>query len=384
MSRMSLARRLAVVAVVAAAVTTPAALAQAVTVVDTIPGQGWEVDPSTTAGGTLRLVEGPATPPAGRGSLELGVAAATDFALLTNTLGLVPRPFTDLTGSWSTFVPAGANPGSTAGSVRFPSFQDATTGTGFTTVSVEASRQGTVVADAWQTWAIDGSSIVWQTNTTDGFCLQATPCTLAAFAAQYPNGAWGTVQLGVGSGVAGPVLGYVDALSLSAGGESFAFDFEIPVDQRSTATIGAVVPTDTGGTVPVTLAASALAAGPVTFVLTVGGETQEVTVAPGETTVVDVAVPFGTTTVSVAAQDVVIATQDVTVTAATTTVPSPPAPPPGASPTPPPGASPTPGPTLPATGGRSSGIGGLGIGLVVAGAALLAAAGYLGRRRLRG
>jgi hypothetical protein len=45
-----------------------AAWAGAVTV-DTLPGQGWMRQGANTPGGHVRLVEGPQTPPEGRGSL---------------------------------------------------------------------------------------------------------------------------------------------------------------------------------------------------------------------------------------------------------------------------------------------------------------------------
>jgi hypothetical protein len=367
--RATLAIGFAVVVVVAATISATApALAQPV-VVDTIPGEGWINDPNTTPGGTVRLVEGPATPPAGRGSLELGVGTTADRALVTNELGLVARPFDDLTASWSTYVLPGASPATTAPTLRLPSFQDATLPAEFTTVSIEPSRQGAVVAGDWQTWTVGPSTIVWQSNTTDGFCVQATLCTLAEFVAQYPNAAWGTVQLGVGTGVAGPVTGYADALTLSAGGETFEFDFEIPPDQSSTAEIGAVAATPLGGTAPITLTASTLAATPVTFVIMVGGESREVTLAAGETTTVQVDLPFGTTPISVEAQGVILDAVDATVIPPPTTtiatmapaVPSPETEPP------------MPGAALPATGGRSSDLARTGIGLVVAGVIMLAA-----------
>ncbi len=363
---------MAAAAVMSAGLVLPA-LAQSV-VVSTIPGQGWVVDPSNPAGGTERVVEGPATPPAGRGSLELAVQDVAARALLSNDLGLVARPFGDLSGSWSTYVLPGANAASTAPTLRFPSFQDATVPAGFTTVSIEPFRQGTVVADQWQTWTVGPSSVVWQTNVTDGFCVLATPCSLAEFVAQYPNAAWGAVQLGIGTGVVGPVASYADAVELSAGGATFEFDFEVPLDQRSTATIGAVEAAATGGTVPVTLTASALAVTPVTFTLLVGGVPQETTLAAGETVTIPVAVPFGTTPISVTAQGAEIASAEITVAQATTSTgaaasPAPPGVPPG-----------SPGATLPATGRGSTGLGGVGIGLVVAGSLALAAAALRVRR----
>jgi hypothetical protein len=58
--------------------------------VDTLPGAGRIVSPDQTSGGSARLVEGPATPPAGRGSLELGVDAQADRALVVNPVDGIP------------------------------------------------------------------------------------------------------------------------------------------------------------------------------------------------------------------------------------------------------------------------------------------------------
>src|SRR5262249_2957813 len=76
-------------------------------------GTGWAAHPDQTAGGTEQFVTGPATPPAGTGSLAMTVAANTDRALIftvpkggsagPNDIG-VASPWTTLTGSFSTFT----------------------------------------------------------------------------------------------------------------------------------------------------------------------------------------------------------------------------------------------------------------------------------------
>ena len=292
-------------------------------------------------------------------------------ALLSNDLGLVARPFGDLSGSWSTYVLPGANAASTAPTLRFPSFQDATVPAGFTTVgAVEPFRQGAVVADQWQTWTVGPSSVVGrQTSPT---ALRARHSVLARRVHRR-----GTERrLGVGAARdrhrrrSAPVASYADALELSAGA-TFEFDFEVPAAQRSAATIGTVEAAATGGTVPVTLTASALTVTPVTFTLFVGGVPQEETLAAGETVTIPVTVPFGTTPISVTAEGAEIASAEITVTQVTTTTSSAAAPaPPGV----PPG---SPGVTLPATGRGSTPLGGVGVGLVVAGSLALAAAAAL-------
>jgi LPXTG-motif cell wall-anchored protein len=272
---------------------------------------GWFIDPSHT--GAQRLVEGPTTPPAGRGSLEIEVADTAQRALLTNALGstaAVPifRTF-DQQGSFWTWVPDGAT-GDAAGVIKFSAFLDATTATGFTTVNIEPSRQGTVTPSTWQQWMIGPDTVVWQTNAGQTFCRQATPCTMSEFFANYANARWFALQIGLGSG-APAGASYVDNVQLSSQGEDFVFDFETP--NNSTATIAPVTPSATGGTSQVTLVASADAPFPVVFTITVGGQPQIVTVDPGATVTVPITVPFGATPVTVSAQDATVASQTLTV-----------------------------------------------------------------------
>ncbi len=100
---------------------------------------------------------------------------------------------------------------------------------GFTTLNFEGAKQQTTApaANVWQTWTLGPTSMVWQSNqTTDpGFCPQATPCTLADFAAHYPNGAWGQIQVGLGTGLT-PVTSYVDDVQISDGTSTFSYDFD--------------------------------------------------------------------------------------------------------------------------------------------------------------
>lgn len=196
-------------------------------VVTGLPGGTWSVLPDTTAGGTASIVAGPGTPPAGTGSLRLTVATAADRVLVGTDLGQpLPRPWGGLSAEYSTFVPEGS-PASFTPTLRIAGFQViAPAPAQFTTLSFEPSRNGTVVPGQWQTWTLGPTSVVWQTNATDGFCVQATPCTLAQFVAQYPGGAWGQAQLGIGSGVAGPAEGFADAVTIRDGAQVLFTDFD--------------------------------------------------------------------------------------------------------------------------------------------------------------
>lgn len=198
-------------------------------VVPSLPGGGWSVLPETTAGGAAVVVNGPGQPPAGTGSLRLSVAASEDRALVGTELGeLQVRPWSGLSASFSTFVASG-DPESFTPTLRFAGFQVITpTPSLFTTLSFEPKRNGVVVAGQWQPWTLGPASVVWQSNATDGFCLQSAPCAFADFVARYPDGAWGQAQLGLGSGVAGPANGYADAVTITDRTTVQFTDFDAP------------------------------------------------------------------------------------------------------------------------------------------------------------
>src|SRR5262249_39829033 len=139
-------------------------------------GTGWAPHPDQTAGGTEQFVTGPATPPAGTGSLAMTVAANTDRALIftvpkggsagPNDIG-VASPWTTLSGSFSTFTSNTAAPASSIPVLKLVGFQHYNTNnpllsTGFTTLNFEGSNQGTVTANQWQTWTLGPDSVVWQ------------------------------------------------------------------------------------------------------------------------------------------------------------------------------------------------------------------------------
>ncbi len=208
-------------------------------------GQGWAAHPDQTAGGTERFVQGPMTPPSGTGSLEMTVASAADRALIftvpkpgaaltppPDVGAITPTPWTNLSGSFSTFT-ANANPGPSLPTLKIVGYQQFNNANpllsqGFTTLNFEGVNQTPApAANVWQTWRLGPTSLVWQSNQTaePGFCPQATPCTLAAFAAHYPTGAWGQIQVGLGAGLTS-VTSYVDNVQISDGTSTFTSDFD--------------------------------------------------------------------------------------------------------------------------------------------------------------
>jgi hypothetical protein len=342
-------------------------------------GNGWAVHPDQTAGGSERFVEGPLTPPSGRGSLELSVAATSDRALVftvpkpgarAHAPGAPgpfnPTPWGSLTGSsFSTFTANTAAPASSIPVLKFVGYHvfnaaNPLQSTGFTTLNFEGSNQGSVTPDQWETWTLGPTSRVWQSNTTGGFCQIAAPCTLTEFVVQYPNGAWGQIQIGLGSGAAAGAVGYADNVQVPDGTTTFTYDFETP--SPSTATIVPLAP-HIQGRVAIVLDASPDAVGPTVFTIAFSGSIAvspaPVTLAAGQGVAALFDLPFGTTNVEVQVQGVTIASAAITI-----------------QPLPPPTTEPptTSGPagTIPATG-SPSGKGpmlALGLGLLTIGSGL--------------
>jgi hypothetical protein len=291
------------------------ALAANVTVT-TIPGGGWIQAPENTL--PARLVEGPGADIEGQGSVELSMAATSDFVGIGRA---VVQPLSDLTGgSWRTYATGDSGTiASEPASLRFAMFRDGLAD--FTTMVVERVYNATVSPDVWQTTTLSDTTVVWQTNGTGGFCNVFPFCTFAQFKAQYPDANITGLQVAIGTSI--PVTtSYLDGVSLTIDGTTDHWDFEIPAADASTAVIGAAVPTDTGADVTIDLSASALAVEPVVFTIQVEGQPpQTVTLDPGESTTITVSVPFGSTDIAVQAAGGVLASATVTVTAPAPSVP---------------------------------------------------------------
>jgi len=303
-------------------------------------GLGWAPHLDQTAGGAEGFVEGPSTPPSGHGSLALTTAADTDRALIFTVPkpgggspppdidAIVPTPWANLSGSFSTYITDDVSPFAIPG-LRIVGYQvydsaNPALSTGFTTLNFEGYYQPTApVANTWQTWTLGPTSMVWQSNTTGGICQPAAPCTLAQFAAQYPQGAWGPIQVGIG---VGPVAAtaYADNVQISDGTTTFAYDFEVPAASASTASITPGAATATGGSVSITLNSSPSAAlGSTLFTITFAGTSAvspaPVTLPAGQSATLTFDLPFGTTDVTVQAQGATLASAPITFQVPTTT-----------------------------------------------------------------
>jgi hypothetical protein len=230
-------------------------------------GQGWAAHPDQTTGAIERFVPGPLTPPSGIGSLEMTVASTSARALIftvpkpgaeltppPNIGAITPTPWTHLSGSFSTFT-RNADPGPSLPVLKIVGYQQFNNAfpvrsQGFTTLNFEGAKQKTPApaANMWQTWKLGPTSLVWQSNQTadPGFCPQTTPCTLANFAAHYPSGAWGQIQVGLGAGLTA-VTSYVDDVQISDGTSTFTYDFEPPSSPAAVASQGYWMTASDGG-----------------------------------------------------------------------------------------------------------------------------------------
>ena len=172
--------------------------AAAATIVVTPATATWSLIVETpTASGTF--VTGPATPPAGTGSLQL-VNGASGGGILFSTLSHSGRRLDDIAAlGYGAYVVSAASPSITA-SLQLDVDYDVTDGT--TTwqgrlVYDPGSSGGTVPAATWidydtqagpPRWWSTGTPIVGNTPLAKA-CSQASPCTWAQVLANYPNAA---------------------------------------------------------------------------------------------------------------------------------------------------------------------------------------------------
>ena len=236
----------------ASASAAPVVVTSLVTLAKAATGQGWAKHPDQTANSGEAFVQGPATPPVGRGSLLMKAEASTDRALIFTVpnpgTGPVPpgsiaafiaSPWGTLSGSYSTFTTNSASTASSVPVLKFVGYHvfnsnNPLLSTGFTTLNFSPAEQSTAPApNVWQTWTLGPDSKVFQSNTSDDFCTITASCTLSAFAAHYPRGAWGQVQIGLGSGAPANASGNVDNVNFVTASKSFSYDFDVPAAPSS-------------------------------------------------------------------------------------------------------------------------------------------------------
>ena len=208
------------------ALAAPPLVAAANVTVNAIPGGGWVQGPDNTAGLAAVIAVSPAAGP-GNDSVKLTTAAAN-----TDAVGIgrvIAAPLSDISGgSWRTYVTGDSGVlASEPASLKFAMYRLGGTSE-FTTLVVERVYSATVTPDVWQTSTLADDTMVWQTNTTEDFCLvaAASQCTFAQFKAHYPDATVLGLQVGIGSGI--PVTtSYVDAITLAVGETTDTWNFEL-------------------------------------------------------------------------------------------------------------------------------------------------------------
>ena len=193
----------------------------------TAPTRSWVLYKRLAGDGAFRT--GPATPPLGLGSFELGTPGGSDKATLFN-FDHVGTPLADIDAvSYSTYRTAGSLQQVAALNVQVD-INGAAPG-GFTTLVFEPvynTGQGAVASGQWQEWDAHagGSAVWWSSNPISGAPNRDTFVSWSTIVANNPAavilGGFGVNQ---GSGNAA-LLTAVDALTLGYGGDSVTYDFE--------------------------------------------------------------------------------------------------------------------------------------------------------------
>lgn len=194
---------------------------------NTPPTNAWVLYTRNAGTGLFRT--GPATPPAGIGSLELTTPTGADKVFLFNYEHIGTRLDAIDAMSYATYRTTGSLQQVTALNIEVDYNGDAPGG--FTTLVFEPvynTDQGAVVDGQWQTWDAynGGQAIWWSTKSIPGVCAFTCYVTWDAIVAANPDatilGGFGVNQ---GSGNPGLVAA-VDALTLGDGVNTVTYDFE--------------------------------------------------------------------------------------------------------------------------------------------------------------
>lgn len=188
----------------------------------------------TRTPGDWELVDGPATPPMGSGSLHLSTPDGSAKASIANVDYAGTRLAAVDTMGYSTF----RSPASTANPVQLPSYQmgvdiNGAEEGGFATLVFEPvyndGAQGPVVPGTWQDWdAYDGGAARWWSTRA----LPGVPCSFSCFVpwseivAANPDATLSFLVVNQGSGNPG-LDANVDAFSFGTPAGSTTWDFEL-------------------------------------------------------------------------------------------------------------------------------------------------------------
>ncbi len=217
----------------------------AINTVTVYPGheQGWAfINDQTNTPETGVFVNGPGTPPLGSGSAQLTTASTSEGHILAKA-AFAGTKLADISAlSYATYQ-APANPSNaTAIALQFNVDKDVTdadtTFQGRIVYEPYQNNGGTVPQGTWTTWdAINGGNAKWWFSSQgatkfNNTCTQAVPCTWNQIKTLFPNvgvhpsPTLGAVVFKAGSGWSS-FNGNVDAFSITTGGNTTTFNFEL-------------------------------------------------------------------------------------------------------------------------------------------------------------
>ncbi len=199
---------------------------------NTPPTNNWVLYTRTPAS-TGTFVTGPATPPAGVGSLELGTPTGADKVFLFNYDHFGKNLSTVSTISYNTYRSAGNLQQVTALNMQVD-FNGPAAG-GFTTLVFEPvynTDQGAVVSGQWQDWTATGNGVWWSTQPINGQCAGATATCDKTWDEIVANNPDATIlAFGLNQGSGNPTLVVAnDALTIGFGTNVITYDFEPDAD----------------------------------------------------------------------------------------------------------------------------------------------------------
>jgi hypothetical protein len=145
------------------------------------PYDSGNLNPGSTA--RHAFVKGPATPPAGSGSLMMSAGAEKNSRVAANPPGLVGRTFGAVSEvRFATYLENKSTSGHTA-PINFK-LAGTSAKVGYQTAVFEPARQPTApVIGKWQSWDA-GSGVWWTSKVPSGACSQADPCSWERFVAK--------------------------------------------------------------------------------------------------------------------------------------------------------------------------------------------------------
>lgn len=208
---------------------------------------------------TTGFQSGPATAPAGVGSISIKLTSAAAGIVFGSQKYQGTRLADIQTLSYSTYT--NLSPAAMSFQINYdPDVTTVEAGTWYGRLIYEPYHNATVVNNTWQTWdMLNGGAGKWWASSNgnspvDNTCPQSTPCTLTALLAAYPNigvrnDAQAFIQVKAGSNWNG-FIGNADNLKVGIAGNVDTYDFEplstVYVDDSWTAVTPGTDP-DAGG-----------------------------------------------------------------------------------------------------------------------------------------